>query len=177
MNTSEYIAQIERDESKYDWNCSGKELIDIVNCLRPAIDNCIWFGADLDSDGNNIALEKWMSTSPCEIGTSDKLITLAKTTDQFLGGVFLLMPKGKPPSGEGFYTYNYYYRNLEDIILEIRAFDTTNYLLFSQNRTLLEMVATRFNSQIKTKKEYEDEVGYISAKEEFKNSKRSRALL
>ena len=70
-----------------------------------------------------------------------------------------------------------FHRNLVDIIFEIRAFDTTNYLLFSQNRTLLEMVATRFNSQIKTKKEYEDEVGYISAKEEFKNSKKSRALL
>jgi hypothetical protein len=110
---------------------------------------CIWYGADIEISGKlpfKLGLDGWI---PKKIGDISNLIKLSQNVDQFLSGVFFALPKdiGKLWNRE-FSTEDEPFRDIEDAILEIRAFDTTYFEIYSSNLEIIESLARYFSLEI-----------------------------
>ena len=101
---------------------------------------------------DNLKIEQFMSPHPKKIGNSDELITLAKGIDQFFSGVFLLMPGDLGDElGTEYLTEDDEFKELGNAIAEIRAFDTTDFYIYSNDVSLLSMLSKTFNTKILSK--------------------------
>ena len=161
MNIPEYIIEIKQR----DFACLGEELAEIVSCIEPYCKEGIWYAAHLDTtSGDNLKIERYTDFHPLKLGTSTELIALAKTIGQFLSGVFLLSPRDQGSELQNdLDTEGEYFRDLGDAIVEIRAFDTTVYQVYSNCDQILHALAEKFGRQIQTREETLQKWGCIES--------------
>src|SRR5688572_12682505 len=137
MNKSLFLARISNKKAA----CTGAQLLLILNIIRPYVQGCIWYGADIEINRNLCPMPGVEGAIPKKIGRNDDLIKLVANVDQFLSGVFFALPKdiGQVWNHE-FYTEDEVFRDIKEAILEIRAFDTSYFEVYSSNLELITAV-------------------------------------
>jgi len=129
--------------------CLGSELIEILNVIHPFVKSNIWYGADIEING--MQPFKWAleSSVPRKIGNFDSLVQISQDTEQFLSGTFFALSKD---FGEiwnhQFFTEDSPFRNIEEAVVEIRAFDTTYFEIYSSNYEMMRILSEHFHAEI-----------------------------
>jgi len=136
--------------------CLGEQLIKVVLVLREILPIHFWMGADVDASPNNLVRE-FSSFNFKIIGEDQNLIDLAENTDQFLSGVFIAIEGNEITdikSDAAGSTEDEPFRGLDliNVLIEIRAFDTTAFEIYSESLAIIEKLSSHFNEPIQTKK-------------------------
>ena len=150
MNQPQYVLSITHERV----TCLGEQFVIILQFLQPILKNGIWYASDVETLTNKIKVEHLKTAIPKKIGTTEDLIAFSKGVDQFLSGVFLLMPKDYGEQLDiKYYTEDDPFRDLGDAILEIRTFDTSFFLVYSNDLQVIEALSKAFNGEIYSKDE------------------------
>ena len=132
-------------------SCTGEQLVLIVDCVRKYLSDYDWYSADVSTMSSNKEWEIYKSEVPKLIGGSTKLIKFAEVTDQFTSGVFLAANKKYRFMGfsNTYETEDEQYIDIEFCELEIRAFDTSYFEIYSKERKFIDVLADRFVNEYK----------------------------
>ncbi len=146
MNKPRFLIRISSKETA----CTGAELLLILNIIHPFIESYVWYAADVEIIGEKpfkLGLEE---KTPRRIGTINNLHKLAQKTDQFLSGVFFALQYdvGEIWNRE-FSTEDESFRDLEEANLEIRAFDTTYFEIYSNDSKIMSELSKYFHAEVK----------------------------
>lgn len=127
-------------------SCLAAQLVQILEVINASTKGLIWYGADVEVIGDipfKLGLEEW---SPKKIGDTKIFIKGLKQVDQFLSGVFFAFPTDVGDVLEGrFSTEDEPYRSSKGAILEIRAFDTSYYEVYSYGLDIIAKLADFFS--------------------------------
>lgn len=153
MNRPQHVVQI----SHKSFNCLGEQLLQILNLVQPFVNLCTWYGVDVEINGDfpfKWDLQGWI---PKRIGNIDNLMSLAKKTDQFLCGVFFAVPNDLGAIwNREFSTEDPPFRDMEEAILEIRAFDTSYFEVYSNDINVMKLLSNKFSFPVLSYQEYQD---------------------
>ncbi len=122
--------------------CLGFQLKSIVKTLSELIEPHVWYGADVDAISpipKKLGVDSFQLR---KIGDSHSLINLCENIDQFLSGVFIAVKEKNQNfkcSELRVGTEDDQFRplNLDGILIEIRAFDTSYFEVYSDNSVLI----------------------------------------
>lgn len=131
----------------------GTQLISIVNTIKTFLIPHLWYGADVEAVGKSKKKTSLNNIQPSKIGTDLEFIAYCSEIEQFIWGEFLCIDK------------NCSYQNMKDIeletedkpfrsinaqgiLLEIRAFDTTYFGIYAENRDLITKISKVYNASI-----------------------------
>ena len=134
-------------------NCRGQQLKEILELIEfyPTIKNAIWYASDLDSSPIPDCIINFTKFIPEKIGNTRNLITICQNVNQFLSGVFLAFSRDVGDRlNEGFETEDKAFRDIGDAVLEIRAFDTTFFEIYTNDYDLVHKIAEKFLCEIST---------------------------
>ena len=133
-------------------SCTGEQLLILIRELSENIDSCLWYLADVSLLSPIKEWKGFESTQPKLLGGTDKLNTYVNKVDQFLSGVFLaIVSKDKIIRWSNDYeTENDQFRDIESAILEIRAFDTSYFEIYSTEKRFIEKLCICFDGKIDT---------------------------
>jgi len=133
--------------------CLGTQLISIVSLIQAFLPGHMWYGADVDAVGkgakkcniNNIQLNV--------IGTDFQFIEYCSDIEQFIGGVFLGINTNfvsQDIQGIELETEDEPFRSIpcEGVLIEIRAFDTSYFAIYSEDLDLMEKTAKIYDIEI-----------------------------
>ena len=133
-----------------DVSCTGSQLVSILEQLLTRLKNCNWYIADISTNTTlpNLKLQK--DNSVLKAGKTEDLIYFAEQVDQFLSGIFLAVPTSivDPSWNRSFDTEDELTNNLDNALLEIRAFDTTYFEIYSADLSLLEILGKQFPADV-----------------------------
>jgi|GEM_PF-875160 len=128
----------------------GTQLISIVNSIKHYLVPHLWYGADIESiqkiptkhDLNNIQLSV--------IGTDLQFIQYCSEIEQFIWGVFLCVDKNfssQNIEGIELETEDKSFRSIsaKGILIEIRAFDTTYFGIYTDNIELITKISEMYH--------------------------------
>lgn len=131
----------------------GSQLISIINSIQRYMPPHFWYGADVEAVGrgarkhclNNIQLKK--------IGSDEQFIEYCSEIDQFIWGVFLCIDKNflyENIQSIELETEDEPYRSIDakGILMEIRAFDTTFFGIYTENVELITKLSEIYNIEI-----------------------------
>jgi len=121
--------------------CLGSQLITIVRYLQPLLAPHIWLAADIDT----FLLKK--------IGDDEAMIKMCAEVDQFLSGDFCAIETqyaDQNLQGLEIETEDEQYRpiDINGVLIEIRAVDTSYFEVYSEDRDLMRELAKKFNKEI-----------------------------
>lgn len=143
MNTPKFLIKIQY----VNGNCLGKQLVSILEVLNPLF-KPTWYVADVEINGPmhfKFGLEGWI---PKRLGNTLEVIKLAQGVDQFLSGVFFALPMDVGPTwNREFATEDDLFRDLEEAILEIRAFDTSYFEIYTSDLQIIETLQKYFPNE------------------------------
>ncbi len=147
MNKPQYLTRISLDPVC----CLGEQLLQIITVVKPFVESCIWYGVDVELNGYGAFRWGLQGRIPKRIGDINRVIDIANNSDQFLCGVFFAVPYdlGEVWNRE-FSTEDEPFRDMEEAILEIRAFDTTYFEVYSNQLSLMKLLAHQFASEVLT---------------------------
>ncbi len=118
--------------------CLGEQLTLLCENISSLIGNETWYASDVETSNNTFVDENFMSPFPKKIGNTYDIIKLAKSVQQFLSGVFLLVKDDVGSQiNEEYYTEDEPFRDLRNAHLEIRAFDTSFFLIYSNDLEIM----------------------------------------
>ena len=143
MTKPKYIVEI----CNKNVSCLGEQLVVILQTLIPHLNNAVWYASDISATTKPPFIIDYNEYIPKKIGNTLDVIELAKNVNQFLSGVFLAFPndKGEQITGIEYGTEDEYFRDIDNAIVEIRAFDTDYYLLSSRDDLLISKIANSFD--------------------------------
>ncbi len=133
-----------------DVACLGTQLISIIDFLKDFLPKHVWYGADIDAVGK-VSIKVELKRSQLSlIGTDFSLVQYCSKIDQFIWGVFLCVNStflGKSFTGIEIETEDQSFRPIacDGIILEIRAFDTSYFEIYSADLGTIKKLKNRFN--------------------------------
>lgn len=128
--------------------CLGSQLITIVNHLAPMLVPHFWLAADVDAyEARKYGLDSFYLTN---VGDDATLIKICSEVDQFLAGVFFAIDaqyKDQNPNHIEVDTEDEQFRALDinGVLIEIRALDTSNFEVYSEDEELIGKFAKKFN--------------------------------
>ncbi|MDN3506643.1 MAG: hypothetical protein P0S96_05390 [Simkaniaceae bacterium] len=132
MFNPKYRKEITSEHFKEEFACTGAQLISVVESLKGRLSSHVWYGADLRGAGHG-GLQR--------IGADSELIEYCSKVDQFLSGVFLCIDSRY--TSQNFQeialeTEDPPFRPIdcEGVLLEIRAFDTSYFEIYSEDQEL-----------------------------------------
>lgn len=133
--------------------CLGSQLKSIVENIGELIENHVWFCADVDAFSpipKNLGYDTFRIK---KIGTSASLIKLCNNIHQFLSGVFIAVRKRNENLANrdlSIDTEDEQFRplELEGILIEIRAFDTSYFELYSEDLELMKELSKIYRVEI-----------------------------
>ena len=134
-------------------NCLGEQLEKILELIElyPSTKNAVWYASDVDSSPIPDCIRNFADFIPKKIGDTSNLILICKNVDQFLSGVFFAFSKDIGDQlNKGFETEDTSFRDIGDAILEIRAFDTTFFEIYTSDYELARKISERFHCEIST---------------------------
>lgn len=132
-------------------NCTGEQLARLIAALPPDNNDVIWWAADVDT---TTGVPHWYpgGFTYTEIGGTDTLIDVSRSIQQYLSGVFIAVPKkyrhlipGTEGDTEGAVPFTSEYS-----IIEVRAFDTTYFLVAVRDLELGKHIQQQFDGEITT---------------------------
>ena len=138
MTEPSYVVKIKGK----DFDCLGEQLVSILNFIYPDVKHGIWYASHVEAVTIPPFILNYTSLSPQRVGPFEEMLTLSKNVDQFLSGVFLLYP-----TDVGFqlnfkcHTEDEIFRDIGDALLEIRAFDTSYFIISTNDFDLLHKIA------------------------------------
>jgi hypothetical protein len=134
--------------------CLGPQLLQILNCIEQSLSLCFWYGADMDStffteDTDMLNFTDYLLK---KIGDIAQLKKLVSQIDQFLSGVFIAISKDVliVDNTIDLATLDPEFRSLdiEGVMIEIRAFDTSYLEIYSNHYELMKRIANQFHADI-----------------------------
>ena len=136
--------------------CLGSQMILIVDFLQDILVPHTWYGADVDAFEKK---KKKFGLDSCFlkiIGSDLSLIEICSKIDQFLSGVFFAIENdclNQNLEKIKINTEDEQFRelNINGILVEIRAFDTSFFEVYTTNKTLIKKISKKFNSSYHTK--------------------------
>lgn len=154
MFEPKYLIRLNKDVFPCDpVACLGSQLKTIVKGLGELMLPHIWFGSDVDAISHKPKKLGIDSFQLKKIGDDGALIGLCETVDQFLSGVFIAI--GTKNQNCKCWTLSietedepFRSINLEDILIEIRAFDTTCFEVYSDNPILIKNLSKMYGVKI-----------------------------
>jgi len=129
--------------------CLGSQLIELAHFFEQAAPFCTWHAADLDCYGND-HLREFSGYSLKKLGGYKELIQLSEHTVQFLSGVFIAANhSGEMEKAIEVSTEDERFRPIDcdDVLIEIRAFDTSYFEVYSAFTPLLEELSNHFGGK------------------------------
>jgi hypothetical protein len=131
-------------------SCTGAQLIEILRVLQDNRNDYKWLAGDTTANSN--VLNETMPSKPILIDSTQNLISILTNVDQFLSGVFLAIPSSVSSVSINriFDTEDDPTLDLEDGILEIRAFDTTYFEIYSSQLDILQRLSEYFHVAIES---------------------------
>lgn len=140
--------------------CLGSQLIAVVNCIKDWLPSHLWFGADVEATGpgsiqyNRHGIRLWA------VGSDQKFIEDCAVIDQFIWGVFLCVSVEYAHQTEcvELETEDKQFRPIElnGVLLEIRAFDTTFFEIFTEDLDLATRMAEVYDVPVESTETNED---------------------
>lgn len=135
--------------------CLGEQLVQILQYIKPFIQDGTWYASDIDTLGDNMKIEHFIDEFPRKVGTIENLINLAKCVNQFQSGIFILIPTDHSEIMNIKYrTEDIRFRDLGDALLEIRALDTSFFVIYSNDLNFINTVSKEFNGVLHYYKDY-----------------------
>ncbi|MEX0961297.1 MAG: hypothetical protein WDZ28_00360 [Simkaniaceae bacterium] len=134
--------------------CLGSQLLSIIKNLSELIEPHIWLCADIDAISSipqKLGIESFQLK---KIGDDSSLINLCENIDQFLSGIFVAIIKKNQANLNDLdlctRTEDEPFRSLDldDVLIEIRAFDTSYFEIYSENKPLMEKLAELYDAKI-----------------------------
>lgn len=128
--------------------CSGEQLRELLHQLKSWVNDCVWHVSDVKT---NNSVESLVSGELQKQRLStDFLNELCSQVDQFLSGIFLAVPAkiDMPHLNPGLVTEDEPTVDLGDAILEIRAFDTSYFELYTADNKLAEWLKNFYQAEI-----------------------------
>ena len=155
MFKPKYLIRLSKNNfSLNDFACQGKQLEDILNFIKNLLPTHIWFGSDIWTNSNRYLNDNFESFKLKKIGDLTTLICLASQTSQFMNGIFVAIKKEEASLEASFDleldTEDEEFRiiDLTGIIMEIRAFDTSYFEIYSENMDLIQKIASHYGTAI-----------------------------
>jgi hypothetical protein len=150
MTSRAFVIRLMKGHFNSEVVCTGPQMQQILEAVKTEIADCIWFVADIDAfQVLPMGIERHNSI-PALIGPTEELIEFAGNVDQFLSGIFLAVPEAMLSIN---WTNDYdteapAFKDMVEVVLEIRAFDTSFFLLYSRNLVLLERLSAAYSVAI-----------------------------
>ena len=151
MSTPKYCVRITGNElNGREISCTGEQLCLVLEEISHSGRSLAWFSADVTLNSTSAAWDVYDTGNPVLIGNYDALLALCKDADQFTSGVFLGVLESDTPKQwtKAFDTEDVPFSENDTAYIEIRAFDTTYFEIYSCNHELLKGLSERFGSKI-----------------------------
>ena len=154
MFEPKYLIRLDKKAFSHDQVvCLGSQLKSLVKNLSELIGPHVWFGADVDAISpmpKKLGIDSFQLK---KIGESHSLVSLCENIDQFLSGVFIAVKEKNQNfkcSELRIGTEDEQFRslNLEEVLIEIRAFDTSYFEVYSNNSILMEKLSEIYKIKI-----------------------------
>ena len=134
-------------------SCTGQQLCKILRSLIKINVELTWYLADISTISKPKDWDVFTSNKPLLLGGADMLIERCSMVEQFTSGVFLGVSKK-----EAGYSWSNEY-DTEDVAfidneiaeIEIRAFDTTYFEVYSSNLEVHEMLSQKYQVNVDKK--------------------------
>ena len=139
----------------------GGQLISIVNNIGKYLLPHKWYAADVEAIGENVSKYDLKGIQVKLLGTDLQLIDYCKGIDQFIWGVFICVDDNflfQDIDGLELETEDEPFRSIDfdGVLIEIRAFDTAFFELYSDNYEFIRKIADDYDIEIE-KLKLEDE--------------------
>lgn len=136
--------------------CLGRQLISIVNSIKDFLPEHVWYGADIKAVGNGIMKYNINTVQLNVIGTDSLLIEYCSEIEQFIWGEFVCVDSrisSQNIQGVKLKTEDEPFRSIrcEGVLLEVRAFDSTYFEIYSEDIELIKKIANKYTSQVENK--------------------------
>lgn len=133
--------------------CLGIQLISIINSIKNILPNHVWYGADVEAVGKGARKYNIKGIQLNVIGNDLQFIEYCSEIEQFIWGIFLCIDNDfshQNIRGIELETEDKPFRFItcDGILIEIRAFDTTYFAIYSEDRVLIEKISIIFNVEI-----------------------------
>lgn len=154
MFEPKYLIRLDKKAFVHDQVvCLGSQLKSIIKDLSELIEPHVWFGADVDAISpmpKKLGVDSFQLR---KIGDSHFLVNLCENIDQFLSGIFIAVKEQNQNvkcSELRVGTEDEQFRslNLDGILIEIRAFDTSYFEIYSDNPILMEKLSKIYKIKI-----------------------------
>lgn len=138
--------------------CLGSQLKSVIKNLSELIEAHVWFCADVDAISPIPKKLEINSGQLKKLGHNSSLINLCENIDQFLSGVFIaIIEKNENLKIPNLHigTEDEQFRPLEDldgVLVEIRAFDTSYFELYSEDAILMKKLSKIYDVKIENKR-------------------------
>lgn len=128
--------------------CTGAQLRELLDQISSWVNDCAWYLSDVKI--NNSAKICIAGELQKQRLSSEALSNLCSQVDQFLSGIFLAVPTKivKPRLNSGILTEDEPSSDLGDAILEIRAFDTSYFELYTADDKLANYVVKLYQADL-----------------------------
>lgn len=138
--------------------CLGSQMISLIDFLEFKLPSHIWYSADIDAMGEVIEKYDLQSRIIKKIGTAASFKKICAQIDQFRSGVFFAIQNDQQDKSIEVEvdTEDEPFRplNMNGVLLEIRAFDTSFFDFFSENEKILKELSKHFKSSVKEDNKY-----------------------
>jgi hypothetical protein len=127
--------------------CLGEQLVELVRTIAELHRDLKWYVADVQTIG--LALTSRRDPVPSLIGDTEAVVQAAREVEQFENGVFLGVPDSldRPAFRHGgIWTDDEDDADLGDALVEVRAFDTSYWLIATADTELATRVVQRFRN-------------------------------
>jgi len=131
----------------------GTQLISIINTIESYLTPHLWYGADVEAVGKGATKHGLNNIQLRGIGTDLQFIEYCSEIEQFIWGVFLCIDKNfssQNIQGIELETEDKSFRsrNAKGILIEIRAFDTTYFCIYTEKIELITKISEIYNIEI-----------------------------
>ena len=131
----------------------GTQLILLLDSVKNYLPSHIWYGADVEGVGKNIENRNLSDVQISLIGSDLQFIEYCSGIEQFIWGVFLCVDKkfsSQNIVGIELETEDEPFRsvNFNGVLMEIRAFDTTYFEIYSEDFDLISKISSIYNVEI-----------------------------
>ncbi len=133
--------------------CLGSQLIYIINSVKEFLPQHLWYGADIEVVGKGASKYNFNNIQLNLIGDDLQIVECCYEVEQFIWGVFLCIDNN-------FSSQNIHEIELETedesfraikcngVLMEIRAFDTTYFGVYSENEDLIKKMSKIYGVEI-----------------------------
>ena len=137
-----------------EFPCLGQQLLDILEFIKDLLPSHVWYGADIETNGESPWGLRMNSFELKRIGNFSAMEKIAQETDQFRSGVFLAIRADITIKADvvevGALDPQFEPRDLEGVLIEIRAFDSAYFEVYSDNYDLMKKISNNYKVEINT---------------------------